>query len=799
MKKTSYNDFEFIRTLGKGAFSIVYLVRRKEDKKEYALKSITMDKLSESDQQNSVNEIRILASVSHPNIIGYKEAFWDNKNKTLNIVMEYCDDGDLETKIKVMKRNKQKFEEPLIWEYAIQIVEGLKALHDKKILHRDLKSANIFLLKGKNQCKIGDLNVSKVMKDNFLINSQIGTPSYSSPEVWNAQPYSYKSDLWSVGCIIYEMCSLRQPFKGKNMEELCEHICNGKIEKISSRYSEELWNMIKMLLEVDVKKRADCNMFLNSKFVKDVIDDIRSMNSEPYNSTNEDEASLLDTIIYKNLRELEYKIPSKKRYGTITKLTKGNMKSKKNHEENDYDTIKNDSSFDEFSNSENRPSNIMNKNNANITKNNLMFSKIKEKKEIITSKKNNSLENIIKLGDFNKNINRKSKCKSCIHFSRQNKLNLEEEFKLKNNNSQNAIKNKLMGICEIANILNNKKEIKYKPLESNRKLNGSKKEPYNRNKNLTDNKILIPQNRVVKSGLRSLKEDIARKISQQTLPITTFEIKSEIPNHKISNSNPKKGKKIFSNNCLNKSYKKVSDFNESSTKKKTNKNEVGLSLFYTGEAKNKMKNSKKNNEITENIERNNKIIDLSKITIQENFQKQKSANIKKKFLGRDSKKNNRYDINNGTELGMKAKEEKGPNGNAISSGLKNIKNKNVTSYSKKNLINALNELNKNGAHQNTEKRMIKPSKFSDKHVDAYAPDISGINRGKKNNEIKKNSKIVEIDLIKNQFKEQKGNILVNTSQEINISKLLNKKGNFRNSAKLNIKNYNFKNIKISDI
>ena len=356
MQKTSYNDFEFIRTLGKGAFSVVYLVRRKEDQKEYALKSITMEKLKECEQQNSVNEIRILASVSHPNIIGYKEAFWDNKKKTLNIVMEYCDDGDLETKIKVMKRNKQKFEESLIWEYAIQIVEGLKALHDKKILHRDLKSANIFLVKGKNQCKIGDLNVSKVMKDNFLINSQIGTPTYSSPEVWNAKPYSYKSDLWSVGCIIYEMCSLRQPFKGNNMEELCNNICSGKLEKISSRYSDALWNMIKMLLEVDVEKRVDCNTFLNSKLIQEIIEHFRSMNSDYYNSTNEDEASMLDTIEYKNLRELEFKIPAKKRYEAITKLTKKDKKTTKNNVENADDTIKNDSSYDEFSDSENRPS-----------------------------------------------------------------------------------------------------------------------------------------------------------------------------------------------------------------------------------------------------------------------------------------------------------------------------------------------------------------------------------------------------------------------------------------------------------
>ena len=797
MKKTSYNDFEFIRTLGKGAFSVVYLVRRKEDKKEYALKSIIMEKLSESEQQNSVNEIRILASVSHPNIIGYKEAFWDNKSKSLNIVMEYCDDGDLETKIKIMKRNKQRFEEPLIWEYAIQIVEGLKALHDKKILHRDLKSANIFLIKGKNQCKIGDLNVSKVMKDNFLINSQIGTPSYSSPEIWNAQPYSYKSDLWSVGCIIYEMCSLRQPFKGKNMEELCDHICSGKIEKISSRYSEELWNMIQMLLEVDVKKRADCNMFLNSKFVKDVIDDFKSMNSELYNSTNEDEASMLDTIIYKNLRELEYKIPSKKRYGTITKLTKGQKKTKKNNEENDYDTIKNDSSFDEFSESENRPSNNMNKNNSNITNNNLIFSNFKEKKEIIKLKNSNSLEKIIKLGDFNKSINRTSKYKSCINFNIQKLLNLEDDFKLKKNYSQNIINKKLKEICEITNNLSDKKEVKYKLLESNRKMNGSKKAPYNRGKNLTNSKIFLPQNKMAKSGYKNLKDDFARKKSQQTLPITTFEIKSEIPNHKISNSNPKKGKKIIS---FKNSSKKVGDFNDSLIKKKSNKNVPKLSLFSTGESKNKMKNSKKNNESIGNIEKNNKIIDLAKITIQENFQKQKSGNMPKKVLGRDSKKYNRIDISNRAEICLNSKDEKLPTNNAISSGTKkNINNNNVISNSKKkNLINLRKEKNKNLTHQNTEKKIIKPYKFSDKYIDSFVPDISGTNMGKKDNEIKKNSKIVEIDLNKTTINGKKENSFANSSQGINISKILNKKIYFMNSAKLNIKNYNFKNVKISD-
>ena len=100
MQKTTFDDFEIIRTLGQGAFSTVFLVKRKKDNKQYALKSIKMENLSKIEQQNSVNEVRILSSIVHPNIISYKESFWNWNNKTLNIIMEYCDDGDLESKIK---------------------------------------------------------------------------------------------------------------------------------------------------------------------------------------------------------------------------------------------------------------------------------------------------------------------------------------------------------------------------------------------------------------------------------------------------------------------------------------------------------------------------------------------------------------------------------------------------------------------------------------------------------------------------------------------------------------------------
>ena len=349
MHTTSVRDFKKEKILGKGSFGSVYLVRRRQDNKIYALKTVILEKLNKKEQENSVNEVRILASVNHPNVIGYKEAFWDDEKSSLNIVMEYADDGDLHSKIEKMKKEGGCFKEPIIWSYAIQMIEGLKALHDMKIMHRDLKSANIFLVKDKHQCKLGDMNVSKVIKEKFL-STQTGTPYYASPEVWNDNPYSYKSDLWSIGCVIYELCALRPPFQGKDLDELYENVCKGEPERINQMYSNDLWKMILMLLQVDVNKRVDCNQFLNNELIKKKIEE---MKNDPNSfieafiyDKNKDKLDehLLKTIKFNNIKEIKAQLPTKKNYNSnfltdnlkYTKsnkiITNNNMYSKNNEE-----------------------------------------------------------------------------------------------------------------------------------------------------------------------------------------------------------------------------------------------------------------------------------------------------------------------------------------------------------------------------------------------------------------------------------------------------------------------------------
>ena len=334
MHTTSITDFKKEKVLGTGSFGSVYLVRRRQDNKIYALKTVNLEKLNKREQENSVNEVRILASVNHPNVIGYKEAFWDDDKSSLNIVMEYADDGDLHSKIQKMKKEGGCFKEPIIWSYAIQMIEGLKALHDKKIMHRDLKSTNIFLVKDKHQCKIGDMNVSKVIKEKVLT-TQTGTPYYASPEVWKDNPYSYKSDLWSIGCVIYELCALRPPFQGKDLDELYENVCKGEPERINKMYSDDLWKMILMLLQVDANKRVDCNQFLNHDLIKIKIEEIKKDSNIYIESfiydKNKDrfDEYLLKTIKFNDIKEIKAQLPTKKNYNS--NILSDNLKFKKNN------------------------------------------------------------------------------------------------------------------------------------------------------------------------------------------------------------------------------------------------------------------------------------------------------------------------------------------------------------------------------------------------------------------------------------------------------------------------------------
>ena len=163
-----------------------------------------------------------------------------------SIVMEYADSGDLFLQICDHQKNNTLFKEDDIWKIFIQMVRGLKCLHEIQIFHRDLKSANVFLNKD-GSAKLGDMNVSKVAKKGMLY-TQTGTPYYASPEVWRDQPYDNKSDIWSLGCVLYESITLKPPFRADDMQGLYKKVLRGVYPKIPTIYSADLNNLVKSLV-----------------------------------------------------------------------------------------------------------------------------------------------------------------------------------------------------------------------------------------------------------------------------------------------------------------------------------------------------------------------------------------------------------------------------------------------------------------------------------------------------------------------------------------------------------------------
>lgn len=262
----SLSEFEILNKIGEGAYSTVFKAQRYSDGQIYAIKKVRIQKLSDKEKKNALSEIRIMASIKHPNVISYKEAFFDEGEQSLCLIMEYANAGDLWQKIQNCIKRSTRLNEKTIWSIFIQITRGLKALHDLGVFHRDLKSANVFLNKD-GGAKLGDMNVSKVSKDGFL-RTQTGTPYYASPEVWKDEKYNNKSDIWSLGCVLYEALTLKPPFNGRDMEDLFDHVVAGRLDPVPKNYSKDLSLLAKLLLNTNASERPSCDEILELDIVK---------------------------------------------------------------------------------------------------------------------------------------------------------------------------------------------------------------------------------------------------------------------------------------------------------------------------------------------------------------------------------------------------------------------------------------------------------------------------------------------------------------------------------------------------
>lgn len=265
----SLDDFKHVKLLGEGAFAAVYKVIRYADGGTYALKKVKLPSLSDREKQNALNEIRLLASVQHENIISYKDAFFDDKTRCLCIVTECADHGDLMAQITRCQKEHSHVPESDLWRYLIGLAHALQALHKVSIFHRDMKSANIFLgrTRGNTIAKLGDFNVSTVAKRGLCM-TQTGTPYYASPEIWRDTPYDGMSDIWGLGCVIYEVAALKPPFTANDMDGLCQKVLRGKYKRIPDIYSKELSDVIGAMLQVNPRFRPSAEQLLQLPVVR---------------------------------------------------------------------------------------------------------------------------------------------------------------------------------------------------------------------------------------------------------------------------------------------------------------------------------------------------------------------------------------------------------------------------------------------------------------------------------------------------------------------------------------------------
>ena len=262
------DDYEVLGLIGKGNFGSISKILRKSDNKILVWKELDYSIMSEKEKQNIVSEVNILKELHHPNIVQYYDRIIDKQNQKIYIIMEYCEGGDIGKIIKKLKTTQEHFPEELIWKFFIQVLQALKFCHNykegkSKILHRDIKPSNVFL-DGQNNAKLGDFGLSRILsEENKFAYSQVGTPYYMSPEQIEDLKYNEKSDIWSLGCFLYEMATFSPPFNASNQLSLAMKIKNGNIEPIPNTYSQELNNVIMSLIRVNPDNRPNADEILN--------------------------------------------------------------------------------------------------------------------------------------------------------------------------------------------------------------------------------------------------------------------------------------------------------------------------------------------------------------------------------------------------------------------------------------------------------------------------------------------------------------------------------------------------------
>ena len=566
--------YQIIKKIGEGSYAKIYKVKKDSSDKTYVLKNIPVSEEDYSSMKEILNESSILSTCDNIYVVKYYDSFF--YSGTFNIITEFCPYGDLFGYIKFYKERGSKIEEKIIWIIFIQLSLGLSYLHHKKILHRDIKTKNIFI-KNNLTVKIGDFGIAKILNStSSYAHTFIGTPYYISPELCKDQPYNDKSDVWSLGCVLYELCTLNHPFEGGTQVEIYEKIMTQKFKAISPEYSLELKKMVDLLLEKDEKKRPKMKDILRMKCVID--------KANKYNIN----IDLVDNGI---IEEEKSDVNSVNNAGNVNKMhdNKNNLKNNSynvniNNNNNKDSIYKSSGKKEKYEKSPNHYSNKAKK-----------FKNEYDSKEIKSNKI--KIDNILKNNQLKKINNAKNKSSLNkplnIQLNHKNKINnnnnikTEEEIQINNiNNNINNQPHQYMKQFKEIKIKENKFKIKSKKTGTNiqpqkliNKITNDLSLSFNtsnsqNSKNIT-NDYMSENISKKNSNYYYYKKDAILKKQQQQQNLKQIMIKKEKDNNKIINNDINEINELSDDKEIikeNENY--LSDENDNTDESNNNKNHI---------------------------------------------------------------------------------------------------------------------------------------------------------------------------------------------------------------------------------
>ncbi|XP_037639507.1 serine/threonine-protein kinase Nek11 isoform X5 [Sebastes umbrosus] len=261
--------YSILQSLGRGSFGSVYLVqdtKATDGEPLKVLKQIPLGDLRPDETVRATQEAQLLSQLHHPAILTFYHSFLERDS--FCIITEFCQDRDLDCKLEEVRRAGRSLPEIQVIDWLIQLLLGLHYMHERRILHRDLKAKNIFLKQ--NLVKIGDFGVSCLLMGSCdLATTFTGTPYYMSPEVLNHQGYDSKSDIWALGCLLHEMCSLTHAFQGPNFLSVVMKIVEGETPTLPSSYSEDLNSVMQRMLQKQPASRPSGAELLKTTFMEE--------------------------------------------------------------------------------------------------------------------------------------------------------------------------------------------------------------------------------------------------------------------------------------------------------------------------------------------------------------------------------------------------------------------------------------------------------------------------------------------------------------------------------------------------